>query len=161
MHIVLEGPDNAGKSTLAKELAAWTHRQVIPSEGREKSPGEINTRIRRYFDDYENVIFDRHPCVSQPIYFHVVPNTPVEYELERQFYKDKPILIYCKGDALRGMAGHEAKDYDDPAYLKEIESKYLKLMMAYNNWAIQHAHFIYRIGDSMPNIIKAVKGVLA
>ena len=162
MHIVLEGPDNAGKSTLAERLAAELKRQVIFSEGREKHPGEINERVKRYIDTYRKtpVIFDRHPVVSQKIYSLVKANTPVDHLLEVEFYNAFPLFVYCRAKPDKGMVGHIAKAYDEADYLKTIEDTFPRLVKAYDDWALQHAHFIYRIGDNMVQFVNSIKGAL-
>lgn len=162
MHIILEGPDNAGKSTLAMRLATELKRQVIQSEGREKYPGEINERVKRYINDYRTQpsIFDRHPVVSQEIYALVKSNTPVDNLLSVEFYNSRPLFVYCRAKPTRGMVGHVAKAYDEPDYLKTIEDTYPRLVKAYDDWALNHAHFVYRIGDNMVQLSNAIKGAL-
>lgn len=160
--IILEGPDNAGKSTLAKQIAESRGAIVIPSEGREKYPGEINERVRSYLDLYDglNVVFDRHPVISQTIYFNIKPNTPVDYDLVVEFYKTNPLFIYCYATTERGMHGHVAKDYDDPNYIKAIEDNFDKLVTEYNKWALKKAHLIYRIGDDVKQLINIINGAM-
>lgn len=160
MEIIIEGPDNAGKSTLAKMIGEALGRQVIPSEGREKYDGEINDRVNRYFKDYNNVIFDRHPVVSQAVYFICGNKTNVNEELVEKFYKQQNIYVYCRPLIGRKLKGHVVKDYDDPAFLEEIEKKYDSLVAAYDKWALEKANFIYRIGDNITNILKGIEGAL-
>jgi predicted HAD superfamily Cof-like phosphohydrolase len=152
--IVLEGPDNSGKSTLAKILSEAFNIPVKHSEGREKYPGEINERVKRYLDDPKPIIYDRHPVVSQLIYSLIVKNTKVDDDLIDQFYREKPIFIYCK--ALNRMNGHINKDYDEPEYVKLIDEKYDALTAEYDDWALNNAHLIYRIGDSVPDLLSRV-----
>lgn len=166
MQIILEGPDNAGKSTLAQVLAERFGREIIPSEGREKFSGEINDRVRRYFNSMEtgDLIFDRHPCVSHPIYGHVVPNTPVDPKLIDCFYKAfAPLFIYVRpANPARRMKGHVAnQETDDSAYLQRIDETYVDLLTHYDTWALKHAHITYRIGDDIERVIRMVRGAVA
>lgn len=158
MNIILEGPDNSGKSTLAEHLGTFMGLEVVKSEGREKWPGEVNDRIRRYNSQYNKVIYDRHPVVSQTLYNLIKTNTPVDEELLQQFYQEKNILVYCRPLIERKMEGHVAKDYDEPEYLATIEEKYGPLVKLYDEWALSHAHFLYRIGDDRTRLLEALKG---
>lgn len=159
MDIVLEGPDNAGKSTLAGKLSASTGRQVIQSEGREKFPGEVNERVERYSFHY-NVIYDRHPCVSQGIYALIKPNTPIHQDSINNFYSRQPLIIYCRPLVGRGMDGHIEKAYDEAEYLRTIEDKFDELTRLYDDWALNHAHLIYRIGDNETRLIETVRRMI-
>jgi len=152
--IVLEGPDNSGKSTLAKVLSEAFNMPIKASEGREKYPGEINERVKKYLQDKRSVIYDRHPVVSQTLYSLIVKNTKIDDELVDQFYSSKPIFIYCK--ALNRMEGHVNKEYDEPEYLNLIDEKYDSLSAEYDDWAVNNAHLIYRIGDSIPDLISRI-----
>lgn len=156
MNIVLEGPDNAGKSTLASLISSALCRPIIVSEGREKFPGEVNERVTRY-KEFKEVVFDRHPVISQTVYSLVKPNTPVHPVLIEEFYNTKPFLIYCRPLPQRKMEGHVVKDYDDPAYLAEIEQKYTALTEHYDLWALHRAAMIYRIGDDTDLLITMLK----
>lgn len=162
MNIVLEGPDNAGKSTLATQISKVMGWPMVGSEGREKYPNEINDRIRRYFKDYpDQHIFDRHPVISQSIYRMLHDKTPVEEPLEEAFYDMKPILIYCRpAEISRGLKGHIAREDDDEAYLKSVEDNYYRLVAAYDDWALKHTFMMYRIGDDPAKVINAIYGVL-
>lgn len=154
MNIIIEGPDNSGKSTLARYIASHVPRPILFSEGPEKFPGEINDRIRRY-ERYRNVIFDRHPCVSQPIYGKIRRNTEVEHELLLRFYDARPLFIYCRG---RGLETHVVKDHDTPEHVEAVNRNHEWLCRQYDEWAVQHAHIWYRVGDSMERVLNLVRG---
>lgn len=156
MIIVIEGVDNTGKSTLAAHLAATLKLPVVSSEGREKYPGEINMRVERYLGNYpDNVIFDRHPVISQSIYNAVVPNTPVRPELIEQFYDRRPVIIYARRSTPT-MVGHVTKVYDDPQYVKQIDETLPLLQILYDNWALVHATHIWHFGTAYPTIPSTV-----
>lgn len=161
MDIVLEGPDNAGKSTLAGFISTELNRITVHSEGREKYANEINERINRYFGLYHDVVYDRHPVVSQTIYHMIVENTEVDHELATRFYDSKPLIIYCRPDPERGMEGHITKEYDAPDYVQKIQDNFRQLVSVYDTWALKKANMIYRIGDDVPKLITAIKGLIA
>lgn len=157
--IVIEGPDNAGKSTLAELIRVATHRLVQPSEGPEKYPGEVNDRVIRYMADYGDIIYDRHPCVSQSIYSIVKANTPVNEELIKAFYDSKPLIIYCRPIG-KGLDGHVIKPHDSPDFIESLETNYDKVVAEYDKWGLSHAAIIYRMGDDETRILNFIKGVI-
>jgi hypothetical protein len=147
MNIVIEGPDNSGKSTLAELLSERTRMPIVPSEGPSKYPGEINERIKRYLA-YQGVIFDRHPAVSDPIYnsFRRTNITPIDQDLVQAFYSTKPYFIYCRGKG--NLDGHNVKPHDTEEHLAMLQLHQSQLCRLYDTWAHDHAHITYRMGDS-------------
>ena len=163
--IVFEGPDNAGKSTLANVLAKKHKFFVQGSEGPPKPGESINDRIRRYFDlqsRHPRLLFDRHPCISQPIYSMLAGNPQsVEQELLDKFYSLKPTIVYCDpGD--RGMEGHVEKPENDTAeHIKGVNEHYEELLGAYRRWALERATFIYRISDGGHSASRLLCAIIA
>jgi predicted HAD superfamily Cof-like phosphohydrolase len=152
--IVVEGPDAAGKSTLADHLAKFFHLPIQKSEGPPTYPGEINDRLERY-SKLPPCIFDRHPVVSQYIYSKAF-NRPIDMDEHwtHQFYAQHPILIYC--DPLDQVYDHVVKAHDNEEHLKQIHNRYDALLDHYRYWAIEHATIIYRIGESKDLIARLV-----
>jgi hypothetical protein len=160
MNVVVEGIDNSGKSTLIKFLTAgFPDWSVQPSEGPPKYEGEVDVRIERYAL-MPHTIFDRHPVVSQTIYRTIRSGhdaAGMRDELVQQFYDSRPFFIYCDPVG-RGMAGHTFNDgVDTEDHLRQVREGYDKMLTLYRAWAIQHAHLIYRIGDSMSFIADCVE----
>lgn len=158
MRVIVEGPDNAGKSTLCSALAARTGRNIVASGGREVSPEEIINRCRFLLAKPDSVIHDRHPIISQPIYgANVLPNTPIPDELIEQLYAQEPLFIYCRASVERGMGDHVATERDTAEYVDTVTARYEDLVWAYDEWALDHAHIIYRIGQPVQPIINYLK----
>lgn len=156
MNIVLEGPDNSGKSTLARVLSEKLQRPIYASEGPEKYPGELIERIERY-RGLNNVIFDRHPCISDPIYgMFRSQRSSLAGGYEARFYAEQPLLIYC--DPLdRGMQGHVEKKHDTAEHIDLIMRHHHAILNMYRLWAIQRSHFIFRIGDDVGRIVRLAR----
>lgn len=158
--IVVEGVDNSGKSTLIRSLhSILPHYDVQPSEGPPKFPGEQNERVTRYLERHTHrMIYDRHPCVSQPIYCAIRSHAdPIDDALITRFYEKQPFFIYCDGGS-RGMDGHVFNpDTDTEKHLGEIAANYVKLLTQYRHWAAQHAHLNYRIGDNIRPIARIIE----
>lgn len=155
--IVIEGMDNSGKSTLAKRLAGSLGLSIQESEGPPLSNQEINERIDRY-SLLEKTLFVRHPCVSNNIYDQVRGDGTrrgVTADRTASFYSARPTLIYCDAGT-RGLSAHVLKDHDTEEHIEAITHNYNKLLYLYRQWAAEHAHFIYRIGDNDRQLILTI-----
>jgi len=159
MNIVIEGCDAAGKSTLINALVTRIGWKVIPSEGPPKGPGEMNQRVMRY-RKYHYVLFDRHPCVSQPIYAMIRgARDDIDPSLVEEFYKSKPFFVYCRPDA-EGFKRHTFNPAaDNPEHVKEVEQNYQRLLGNYEAWAYNHAHFIYRLGQRFEETVDFLSAI--
>lgn len=158
MLIVLEGPDAAGKSTLAKFLVdtlGFSHRH---SGGPGKRPGEIYERIDAMADDPGPTVYDRHPCVSQNIYLDALGlrGEYVDDARLNRFYGGNVFIIYCRPlpDALKR---HEMSEFATSDYHKHVERNYDRLTHLYDKWALKRANLVYRIGDDMGMIATQVR----
>lgn len=149
--IVIEGPDNSGKSTLGLYIAQQLGWSVRESEGKPRSATDLDERCERYAL-LEQTIFVRHPVVSNPIYSHVHGNDGPSMPHRLRFYQSKPLLIYCD-PGLRGLKGHVIKEHDDLEFLAELEAKNDEVLANYRRWALEHARVVYRIGDSMDAVV--------
>ena len=153
--IIIEGMDNSGKRTLASRLADYLEMNIQESEGPPRSVEEINERVDRY-ELMKDTIFVRHPVISNAIYGQVRPEGDPISEVRRiNFYEARPTLIYCDA-GLRGLSAHVEKAHDTEKHLRDIEENYDKLLQLYRLWAATAAHFIYRIGDDMDQLISTV-----
>lgn len=158
MHIILEGVDNSGKSTLASALANSLLCSIQSSEGPPKYKGEINERIARYVK-FGSTIFDRHPIVSNPIYDVALGREPepIHSGLIQQFTDIKPIFVYCDPNG-RGLTGYQHNWLTEtPDHVQGIRNNYDTLLTLYRKWALVNAHFIYRIGDDMRIVVRSIE----
>lgn len=156
MKIILEGPDNAGKTTLAKYLSDALDIPITVSGGPSKYAGEVNERSERFNADTATSIYDRHPCVSQNIYQDalLLDGERVEQHHIDAFYAQEPLIIYCRN--MNGSDGHVLSEHSSAEYFQQVEQSMPKLRQLYDAWALDHAHLMYRIGDSMADILLAV-----
>ena len=162
MLVVFEGCDAAGKSTLIAAVnKALGHRFVVqPSEGPPKFPGEMAQRVERYAA-MGDVIFDRHPCVSQPIYGMLRgARDPIPQEMIDRFYARRPLFIYCRPRTNR-LENHEFHEgVDSEAHLKEVERNYANLLAHYELWARKHAHITYTLGKDFDLMVDVICGAI-
>ena len=158
MNIIIEGPDASGKTTLAKGLSQELPFTLKSGEGIERYPGEIIERIKRYLS-MDDMIFDRHPIISQFIYNQFRENgTPIPQELIDKFYSQDNIIIYCYG-----IAGpHEPKEYDSEEHLSMINRFEDNIRNAYEEWAPGRAHMRFSVKDgNVNNIIDIIREMLS
>lgn len=160
MKIIVEGPDNSGKSTLIRHLSGSLGIPVVPGEGPGRSNDEINDRVRRYAL-IENSIFDRHPCVSQPIYNGFRVGGPViDPDLILQFYSQDILFIHCRGrNTLEGTVWRDVdavKDASGKTHEQNVKDNHSRICAAYDAWAADHAHVTYRIGDGFAKVTAIV-----
>lgn len=158
--IVLEGPDNAGKSTLAKKLHEHFGIPIQHSGGPSKYPGEVNERAEIFNSRNTVMIYGRHPCVSQNIYVEALSTggEVIDYKHVERFYKNWPLLIYCRSKG--NLEGHEQSEHSSLEYFSQVEINYSKLCKLYDEWGLKKANFIYRIGDKYDTLISALEGIL-
>lgn len=160
MQIILEGPDNAGKSTLAAHISERLGIPIQHSGGPSKFPGEVNTRTFEFNQRRATFIYDRHPAISQNIYVEALQNNGelVEERHVDQTYELKPLIIYCKNT--RGADGHEQSEHSSPEYFQQVAANLERLCDLYDAWAVERANIVYRIGDDMNDIANAVAAIL-
>ena len=157
MNLIIEGPDNSGKSTLAGYLSRVLKMPVIEGKGPPKSVDEINQRVISY-SQYKGVIFDRHPAISNQIYDlargckpQIRPDILQEY-----FFKDEnKIMIFCRGD--RSLDTHVVKEGESPEHIEMVHKNHRMLCDLYDAWALHHADILYdKHRSSMQSIAKMV-----
>jgi hypothetical protein len=157
--IIIEGPDATGKSTLCRYVRDRLRLHMQIGEGPARHAGDINERITRYLAQSRKhtIVYDRHPAVSQPIYGTIRQqrdNVP-HAELLNEFYARKNIFVYCRSKMFNAH-DHEVKAYDTPEHLSAVYNNYGVIVRMYDDWALEHANIIYRMGDEPHAIINYI-----
>lgn len=92
MRIVLEGPDLSGKSTVGQKLSDITGLAVFHHGKRPKTIEELKRRVASIHD---NVIYDRHPAISELIYSKALNRKPLATETELLKLVDEQLIVFC------------------------------------------------------------------
>ena len=159
MNIVLEGPDNAGKTTLANAIAEEIGWPIKPKEGKPDTFEQTLQKIRFYLS-LDRLIIDRHPMITQLIYGQVLRDDPQpSRDLMERFLYQRPIIIYCRCLKLR-LKGHEASPTDTKEHLRLLDDKYEKIVDLYDEIMIRFASIIYTDWDQLPRVVAMVKGAI-
>ena len=143
MNLIIEGPDNSGKSTLAGYLSRVLKMPVIEGKGPPKSVDEINQRVISY-SQYKGVIFDRHPAISNRIYDIARGIRPqIRSDVLQEFFFKGPdkIIIFCRGD--RTLGTHVVKDDEDPAHIALVNEHHRMICDLYDTWSLHHSDIIF------------------
>lgn len=141
--IIIEGPDNSGKTTLAKFLAKEIGREYYHAGGPPKSTPEIIGRVHFSFDNKDKYIFDRSPLISEQVYGVMRGQLYLNFEenedLYSRFRELGPIIIYCRppNDTILDMSTHEAKPHDTVEHVKQVTDKAVQMIALYDD-AIEH-----------------------
>ena len=121
MPIIIEGPDNAGKTILANHLATRLGSYIHHPGPKAKSYGIMENDCKQFMilalgRDFKNDIFDRFPCISESIYKSNLGDKKsdiVTFCVEMLRTNFTPI-IYCRPESttIVDYTTHNRKSYD-------------------------------------------------
>lgn len=165
--LIIEGPDNAGKTTLAnylsQELGIPIHHFGAPPE----NFTQLLSRVIFCMNNKDHFIYDRIPLVSEHVY-SILRNRNLIHELYNngeQHYKDlretNPILIYCRPPVKKMLEGHKGKEHDTQEHLDFVRDNAQKLIDRYDQLMDDEHMPPYWVFDyteqSRENILEQVK----
>lgn len=173
--IIVEGPDNSGKSTLVKQLAKDLDLIIYKGErGPCKDSGDLIERTTNMLLKYgeRRSIADRCPLIGESIYGPILRNhdlwseeKPV-FNLQQSLFLEalrtgKLILIYCRppDDIVLNFSNHQVKEYDTADHLKELESKKSEVVKAYDRLipVMCNLTYDYTKQDSYKNLLETLR----
>lgn len=158
VNIIFEGPDHAGKSTLARAVAEALHMPYQRSIGVPKTFEEVLERANHYLNNINGYIIDRHPCVSQPIYGQLRDDPPMPQSLITRFYDQNPVLVYCCAGIY--LQAHKPSPNDTPEHLEALKAKFDFICFEYERWATDCAHIWYHNYNETERVIAMLKGLM-
>lgn len=135
--IIIEGPDNSGKSTLANYIAREVNKPLHHFGGPPKNFTQLLSRINFCEQNHDQYVFDRIPLISEPVY-SILRNRNLVHELNdaeshyRTLRDLEPIIIYCRPPRETMVKGHKGKQHDSQAQLDFIEENAEELITRYD-----------------------------
>lgn len=136
--LVVEGPDGAGKSTLAERLSDHYRYPIVHTGGPLESRREYEERlIEKEILKARYVIFDRVPMISELVYYPLQKRGPfitIEEGL-RDLRAARPVLIYCRLSSSEKMVSRilkTKKSHKTPEYLKKVQQEHRLIVASYD-----------------------------
>lgn len=163
LKIVVEGFDASGKSTLIKKIEDVFGLKHQKGSGPEVYPGEMDERALRWLDlhgskDFQ--VFDRHPCVSHPIYSRFTSVSPLNEAIRRQFYNKPSLIVYCCSPVFKAE-NHVVKEGESADHVSKVELHAPDMIAQYDAWALEHAHVLYDYSNPQrgANLFKTIGAI--
>lgn len=135
--VIIEGPDGAGKSTLAKRLAVHLGVEVFHSGGPPMDIKHLQLKMDKIKKNYRSHVIDRTPHISEPIYAPVNGRRvfiPIDV-LHKELSDLKPLIIYCRLKSAVDMfkaIDRSKKLHKSPEHLREVMEQYSKVVQKYD-----------------------------
>ena len=161
--IIVEGPDNSGKSTLVSQLSKEFNLLVAERpHGPPKSVEDLIDRATKLLlkQDKKRYIIDRHPIFGEDIYGPILrghnkwlENEDIHYSLvsllKHSQERKSTFIIYCRppDEVVLNLSTHQVKDYDTKEHLKSLEEKASEVLKAYDSKMDSWANFKYNYKD--------------
>lgn len=118
--IVLEGADNAGKTTLARRFSGIPVYSAGPSPKNEEE--EKDCLLAQATRAIQPCVQDRLTCISQQVYTGRMFETKLGSILAQLIKTPTVIIVYCRPPdrVLMDLSTHTVKSYDTEEHLKVI-----------------------------------------
>ena len=159
MAIILEGPDAAGKTTLAKTLMAIEPRlEFYSSGGAPKTVDDMNEfcLVQEALSLRKGMILDRITPISHPIYNNIPEATKsfLSGVLANILTSPGLIVVYCRpsNDLLMAPEKHQWKDYDTEEDKQKILTRQHEFINAYDEVFNNVPHISYDYSDTEANV---------
>lgn len=164
-HIIVEGPDGGGKSTLVEKLSDAL-QMPVHEKASDSIKGPVDwlgrwvdadmRSMREVGHEYPAVIYDRHPVISEPIYAAHVRKQPPQYPFGvpefitgvTEVLYEHAVLVWCIPDletvSKNVFANHSEQMRGVPANIGKVHQAY---MTAYFRWRGPRQHYVYNRHD--------------
>lgn len=148
--IIVEGPDNSGKSTLISTLSEQLKLKIInPSrKGPPKTFDDVYINTRQAFlgalsHINNRTIVDRLSLIGESIYGPICRGKDLwmddfekKVEMGSILRTLNPFFIYCRppDSIVLNMDSHQIKAYDTPEHLEQVKKNRSLILRAYDNY---------------------------
>lgn len=144
--VIFEGPDAAGKSTLARKVHIATGRPLYIAGGAPKD----NEQMWQMIADQTKAlkagnIVDRVSCISQQIYRDGLWMDTQLQEMLNSYVRSGAIIVYCRPpmNVLMDPNKHEWKPYDTEEWKNNILTRQATFVDRYDRLMAQTKCIIY------------------
>lgn len=153
LRLILEGPDNAGKSTLARFLQDHVPHVVYMHPG--GAPKDMAAEAKCVEDqasfllNNEFCILDRTTTISQRVYNPDPTADRYRAEQLRRMQDLGALVVYCRPSTDQMMAVDKFlwKDYDTEEHKQKIIQRQHEFIQRYDEIMRRTAHVAYDFGD--------------
>lgn len=146
--VIVEGPDNSGKSTLVSMLEKELDIKATHSGGPANTEAEIIERMDRIQTKvFDKVLFDRVPCISDQVYAHVLRGgSPFEKTKHlKRLIMHEPLIIYCRPPThiLIKLDDHVVKAHETVEHVEAVKANRHKLIKRYDDLMKDIPHIFF------------------
>lgn len=152
--IIIEGPDNAGKSTLAQQLSKAIGIPIHHSGGPALNDEEIIHRAERIFDtgNVRPLLYDRVPFISDYVYRTVMQDKPSPFTDKnlvdryiRRMKKLHPVVILCWPPipVMMALESHERSPHETEEHFNKVKDHQEQLIHSYSQLFVDIPHYKY------------------
>lgn len=146
-HIIVEGPDGAGKSTLIKALSEMLSLPVHPKFAKSSGP-DLETLDRRTHADLESLagyakspgVYDRYPLISELIYGPLVRHSLTGWfndkewvDIGHKVLQHRTVVVWCL-PRLGVLRRNVSSTRDMPGVREHIDAINLCYMEMHEGW---------------------------
>jgi len=157
--IILEGPDNGGKSTLAYKFGL----PVVHPGGAPKTPDEEQIMFRRQFRVCTTkIVHDRVTCISQQVYQKRLKDPYYHLHAKLLAGSAHCVIIYCRPDdeELLDFTKHSVAEHDTEEQMAYVRSNAELFVRSYDILMSDLPHIKYnykvdKLDDLIYRVIKA------
>lgn len=150
--IIIEGPDNAGKSTLATQLSLALGIPIHHSGGPAQNEDEIVNRAEIVFDNNGHKIFDRVPFISDYVYRTVMQDKPspftdikLVHRYIKRMKKQHPVVIFCwpPKHVMLSLEGHSKSEHETQEHFDRVKAHQHDIVNLYEELFKDIPHYKY------------------
>lgn len=140
--IILEGMDNSGKSTLAKQFGLDI---LHPGPAPRTKYEELSCLQTQLENARKPIVQDRVTCISSQVYGRNPDFVLLNDYLKQMVNTPHCIVIYCRPpiETILNFGTHKAKAHDNPEHLSRIQHDGLELISKYDRLMKTIPHLVY------------------
>lgn len=155
--IILEGPDNSGKTTLAQKICREFNLPIHHSGGPSKNRDDIFRRhgeVMLHLEERRAIVMDRAAIISDPIYRRIIRKGEsffAQPDLERFRALLRVPVIYCRPSThhlMQVTKGHSMKAQHETAeHVAGVVEHQEEIVKAYDDFFSTFPHVRYDFED--------------